>query len=367
MPKKSELPILKAIEELYQKEREKIVPLYPFDQKSDKIELPEEIIAELKSFLAVGNKPAAVKRVADLTGAGLRMSKDYVDALPKPAFRLDKPVTNTYTEPVSKLIELGRPEGEDWLDYSTLGITREDIPELIKLVEDHDLRMLEPPAGLPKDAELPEWFAQIHAWRALGQLKVEEAIPVLLGILHLIDDESDDWIGEDAEGVFALMGPVAIRPLADYLADDTNGVYARVAAATSLRGIGETHPETRDQCVSGIASVLEKYEENDEGLNGFLIYELVKLKAVEHTGLIERAFASDHVDKFIMGDFEDIQVELGLIDERTTPRPRMSLLDRLPHEEGLFMPERKVQKAGKKEKNKRKQEKKSRKKNRKRK
>jgi ribosomal protein L7/L12 len=367
MSKKSGSPILKAIEELYEKERKKIVPPYPFDQKSGKIELPEVVIAELKSFLDVGNKPAAVKRVIELTGTGLRMSKDYVDALQKPVFQLAKPMTNTYAEPISKLLTVGRPEGEGWLDYSTLGITQEHIPELIQLVEDHDLRILELPEGLPDEAELPEWFAQIHAWRALGQLKAEEAIPAIIGSLHQVDDEDDDWIGEDAQEVFALIGPVAIRPLTKYLADDTNGVNARVAAATSLRSIGETHPETRDECLSGIVSLLEKYEENDEGLNGFLIYELVKLKAVEHIGVIEKAFVSDHVDVFIMDDFEDVQVELGLIDKRTAPRPRMSLLDRLPHEENLFVPERKAPNIEKKEKNKRMQEKKSRKKNRKRK
>jgi len=50
MPKKPEPPILKALDELYKKHR-------------------------------IGNKPAAVKRVAELTGAGLRMSKDFVDGL----------------------------------------------------------------------------------------------------------------------------------------------------------------------------------------------------------------------------------------------------------------------------------------------
>jgi ribosomal protein L7/L12 len=72
---------LKAIEELFEKERKKVKPLYPFDKKTGKIELPEDIVADLKFFLLVGNKPAAVKRVAELTGAGLRMSKDYVDGL----------------------------------------------------------------------------------------------------------------------------------------------------------------------------------------------------------------------------------------------------------------------------------------------
>jgi ribosomal protein L7/L12 len=81
MKKKSEPPILKAIEELYEKNRKKIIPLYPVNRKTGKIELPEDVIADLKFFLLVGNKSAAVKRVCELTGVGLRQSKDFVDSL----------------------------------------------------------------------------------------------------------------------------------------------------------------------------------------------------------------------------------------------------------------------------------------------
>jgi len=57
------------------------VPVYPVNKKTGKIELPEEVIADLKFFLLAGNKAAAVKRVVELTGATLRMSKDFVDGL----------------------------------------------------------------------------------------------------------------------------------------------------------------------------------------------------------------------------------------------------------------------------------------------
>jgi len=46
---------LKAIEELYDKERIKITPLYTFDQRTGKIELPEDVIADLKFFLLIAN------------------------------------------------------------------------------------------------------------------------------------------------------------------------------------------------------------------------------------------------------------------------------------------------------------------------
>jgi ribosomal protein L7/L12 len=81
VPKKSEPPILQALEKLYEKERKKATPLYPVNKKTGKIELPEAVIADLKFFLLVGNKPAAVKSVCELTGVGLRASKDFVDSL----------------------------------------------------------------------------------------------------------------------------------------------------------------------------------------------------------------------------------------------------------------------------------------------
>jgi len=276
-------------------------------------------------------------------------------------------MTYTYTEPVSRLIKLGRPEGETWLDYSTLDITPDQIPELIRLVEDHKLRVMEAPEDLPQDMELPEWFAQIHAWRALGQLQAEEAIPAILGILHQVDDEDDDWIGEDASEVFALLGPAAIQPIAEYLRDNANGLYARVAAADSLHAIGKAYPEARDESARILASVLENFKENDEGLNGFIIYDLVELKAVEYLDLIERAYKSESVDEMIMGDFEDVQIRLGLIEKRMTTRSPSPFFRSLSEPEKMFESEKKPSSAKKKEKNKRKQEKKSRKKNRKRK
>ena len=81
MSKKSEPPILKTLVDFYQQERPKIKPSYPYNQKTNEIHLPDEIVADLKFFLLAGNKVAAIQRVAELTGAGLRISKDYVDAL----------------------------------------------------------------------------------------------------------------------------------------------------------------------------------------------------------------------------------------------------------------------------------------------
>ncbi|MEM7117621.1 MAG: hypothetical protein AAF614_34635 [Chloroflexota bacterium] len=61
------------------------VPPYPLDPKTRKIRLPASVRQEVRAILKKEGKPAAMKRVMQLTGGGLRDSKDYVDKLEKPA------------------------------------------------------------------------------------------------------------------------------------------------------------------------------------------------------------------------------------------------------------------------------------------
>jgi ribosomal protein L7/L12 len=61
--------------------REKVEPVYPYEAKTGAIHLPRQIENELRGLVIAGDKVEAVKRVTRLTGAGLRLAKDYVDRL----------------------------------------------------------------------------------------------------------------------------------------------------------------------------------------------------------------------------------------------------------------------------------------------
>lgn len=74
---------LEMLEEFFEATRPKVTPSYPYDERTNKIELPAKVEKELLRLLSTGNKAEAVKRVTRLTGAGLRVSKDYVDTLAK--------------------------------------------------------------------------------------------------------------------------------------------------------------------------------------------------------------------------------------------------------------------------------------------
>jgi len=222
--------------------------------------------------------------------------------------------TNPYPYPVSRLLNLGDPSERDWPVYTALGLTREHIPDLIRVIQDDNLNNA--------DSESREVWAPLHAWRALGQLRAVEAVEPLLGLLWRIDEWDDDWVGEELPRVFSMIGAPAIPALAAYLADATHGLYARIAAAYGLEWIARRYTVAREQSMTALSTQLEHFAENVPGLNAFLISYLLDLKAAEVAPLIERAFAADQVDLSVAGDWEDAQVKLGLKAERAYPRRR---------------------------------------------
>lgn len=78
-------PILKVfllvLDKLYQAKRKGLTPSYPYDRRTNTISLPSEVEKEIKQLILAGEKPKALKEIANLTGASLRISKDYVDDL----------------------------------------------------------------------------------------------------------------------------------------------------------------------------------------------------------------------------------------------------------------------------------------------
>src|SRR2546425_1806161 len=221
----------------------------------------------------------------------------------------------SYPAPVDKLLTYGKPElayAENWPNYLELGFTPEHIPELIRMATDKELNEADP--------ESLEVCGPVHAWRTLGQLHAETAVEPLL---HLYEEMSDDdWAVSELPRVYGMIGPAAIPILKAYVADASHDESARINAQTGLEEIGTMHPDARNECIAALSQQLELFEENDPGLNGYLIASLVGLEALEAVPLIERAFAADRVDEFITGDWDSVQVELGL-KEASPERPML--------------------------------------------
>ena len=217
---------------------------------------------------------------------------------------------NSYASPVNRLLSLGEPRRNESRDYAALGISSDAVSELTRMATDAALN------DGPQKSKLV--WAPVHAWRALGQLRAPEAVVPLLTLFQRADD-SDDWVMSDLPEALALIGAQAIEPVANYLADTTHGEWARVTAADALGHIGQAHPALRAECVARVTAQLEKFAEQSETLNAFLIAPLWDLGAVEAVTVIERAFASGRVDESVNGDLEDVQIHFKLKAKREHP------------------------------------------------
>jgi hypothetical protein len=222
-----------------------------------------------------------------------------------------------YMPPVSHLLLSGETNlrtSEEWPDYvAELGLTQEDIPELIRLATDKELHF-------DTDLDDPASWAAVHAWHALGQLHAEAAIEPLLATLEW----DSDWAAEDVPKVYGMIGPAAIPALAEYIAGEHDDEYAITHAAMGLLHIAERFPKAREQAIAPIISRLERYEENTPTQNAFLISDLEDLKAVEAASLMKQALDAKAVDESVVGDWDDVQYALGLRDE--PPPKRKPLL-----------------------------------------
>ena len=229
---------------------------------------------------------------------------------------MEKDRDTRYQPPVEELLTYGesdRISPDDWPDYRALGIGPEHIPELIQMATDEHLN--------EAAAESTEVWAPLHAWRALGQLRAVEAVEPLLELFDRL--EYDDWVHEELPVVFALIGPAAFPTLAAYLADLSHTDSSRISAIRSIEEIGKKWPGARDEALAMLEERLERFEENESDVNAFLVEALVELGAKEAAPLIERAFAQGYVDPIVMGDWEDVQVELGLKSaEEVAPKQR---------------------------------------------
>jgi hypothetical protein len=269
-------------------------------------------------------------------------------------------LSKPYPEPVHTLLTFGETNWHEWEDYQTFGFTHEHIPDLIRMATDQHLIV---------EADIPEFWAPIHAWRALAQLGAKEAIDPLINNFNLFEIANSDWLSDDMPRALVKLGPDCIPALAMYLIDTQHETMARISVGETLKQISEQYPDASEQVKGILISALESFEENNEELNGFLMGDLLDLKAAEAMPVIRRAFEAEAVDITIAGDLEDAEIELGFREERATPsRIKEVIEQKYPglsqFQERIRREEQRKNQQEQKNKAKKKQQKKSRKRNR---
>jgi len=229
----------------------------------------------------------------------------------------DAPEQPTYKGPLIALLRAGAPSpngvpGKDpvasWWDYAArFAIGPEHADDLIRMATD---------GVLLDGASEPECWAPVHAWRAIGQLRVTRAIGPLLATLNEIDRINDDWGYEEIPEVIGMMGEEAVDSALRFAADRNNRLFARIAALRvpkeSMRHC-EPAAERSSAWIAALRRMLERFAEESPDFNAFVIVSLLDLRAAVALDDIRRAFESGHVDEFVAGGWEEICAEmLGL-------------------------------------------------------
>ncbi|MGA7980873.1 MAG: SEC-C metal-binding domain-containing protein [Chromatiaceae bacterium] len=225
------------------------------------------------------------------------------------------------------LLELGKPRKPraDWPDYKQYGITEEDVDDLLNLATDASMTRASP--------ESNEVWVPLHARRTLGQLGNPRAIDPLIALFDTLCD--DDWAAEELPIVLAMLGENVIDPLTDFLDDDSHAELARMMALGALEEIARRDPSTRNRVVTIITDYLGDPDANFSTLNGCAVSALVTLEARESIETLRGLYKSGNVDLFACGDIEDVEIELGLRKDRSTPRPSLEKIYGLTKQDGL--------------------------------
>jgi len=215
------------------------------------------------------------------------------------------PTEAPYAPPLDKLLELGDPE-EPGVDeeLAALGLTQEDVPELIRMARDRALNTA------PGDSQ--RVWGPLYALRALSHLDIGGVVSDLLPLF----DVDDEWYGEELPEIVGGAGEAALEPLRAHMLDRTRWTHSRSRAATAIAEVGKQHPELRERAIQILSDALALGKKNDPAFNGFVVADLLDVDAVEALPAIRRAFEQDAVDESIAGDWGEV---LRALDQEIDP------------------------------------------------
>lgn len=162
----------------------------------------------------------------------------------------------------------------------------------------------------------------VHAWRALAQLGCRSAVPHLLDLIDRAGE--NDFFTEDLPRAVGMVGAPIFDQLHRRVLDRSTDIFARSVAAHAMVQLTYIYPESRERTGDLIARTVSDPTEKSPTLVALLIGDLVELDGVEWALHIKAAFEAGRVNPWDRGDWEDVQIQLGLLDARLTP-PELAL------------------------------------------
>jgi tetratricopeptide (TPR) repeat protein len=206
-------------------------------------------------------------------------------------------VCASFAPPVAELFTLGEPPfGGARFDYlAAHGLTLEHVPELLRVLDAREFDELQ-----QDDARI---WAPIHAARALGQLRAEQAIEPLIDFArrHL----GDDYLM--LERIMEDIGLPAVDALLRWLRLPAADDYEHMTPVDALRQIALANPSERARIASELAAILLHFDRRPAGLNSLLCDALYMLDATAYRPLVAQVLDSGRFDPELFDDLELVE------------------------------------------------------------
>ena len=257
-----------------------------------------------------------------------------VDSVGSEAMR--RVTMGTYNPPVAGLLTLGHPQRfrKSKLDYTAFGIGPQYIPELMHLFRDAELTTAPEAAEKEKaddrtfdevsDEQFEEEFDEGPDKRNRSGTRrftpgghsanfASEAVEPFLDLLAAQEGENwDDWVTEELPVVLGRFGPSVIPAVVARLEQRGRQEWPPVYFAQRADRGRQAHPESRAEVIAQLCRVLDTAAENEPGVNGSIVSDLIDLKATEAWPTIECAYGTGNVDETVTGSLADVKHYLGL-------------------------------------------------------
>lgn len=161
--------------------------------------------------------------------------------------------------------------------------------------------------------------ALIHAWSILAGLGGEAGREFLREELRIADPTSPtgELLGNGFTDLMIAAGPDAVPELAVELAEARDDDWVLMEFAGSLTEFAR-QDIARESALAALLATLGG-DFRHRSLKGLVIADLIDLTGDRHLAEIRRAFEANLVDTTVMGDWEDVEIKLGLRDQRSGP------------------------------------------------
>ena len=201
-----------------------------------------------------------------------------------------------------------------------LGLPRESLINDLETILEDVVRRYE---YFKNKVREDEWVEEeqvflIHALFLLAELNATESLYKILQLLRQDEELLEFWFGDflTAEVWRSIyqLGKNQLEKLKQFALEPNIYTYARSAISTAVEQIAYHEPERKPEVVEWIKDVLTFLLDNrdaedliDSDFIGFIIGDIMDLKAKELLPLVKTFFNQGLVSKSICGDFKDVE------------------------------------------------------------